>query len=330
MRGNLPVFAVISIFLIFSAIICGCSDESAPGETPAATPSLPVPRYTEGDIIATPASSASSSLYMILKYDAATDQYTRAIIEKNTDGSWGHRTSDRTEKSSRAALEKTYTVKAGHVAVSIVPVITPSLAQDTPEDSSGDAPVIAKISPASAVKDSIVTLTVSGSNFRNGATVKLYRAGFHPVNGTVTSVTAFDISCFFDLHGKPEGGYNLIVTNPDGKSDSLPAAFTIGNVAPIIAGMYPVNGTMNRKVPVTISGQNFRNEVKVGFSSNQTELVCDNPLSMDSSKIVCTLDLSGSRGAFPGEWTVTVLNIRDGMKGTWVKKFTVSNATDST
>jgi hypothetical protein len=48
---------------------------------------------------------------------------------------------------------------------------------------------------------------------------------------------------------------------------------------------------------------------------------------MDSSKISCNLDLATSRGASAGEWNITVLNIRDGHKGTWVKKFVVTNAT---
>ena len=154
-----------------------------------------------------------------------------------------------------------------------------------------------------------------------------YKAGSTPINATVTSVTAFDISCFFNLNGKSDGSYNLIVTNPDGQSDSLPGVFTIGEASPVIAGMYPVTGALNDKVPLTISGQNFRNDVKVTFTKNSTELVCDKPLSMESSKISCTLDLATNRGASAGEWTVTVLNIRDGQKGTWVKKFVVTNAT---
>jgi len=91
--------------------------------------------------------------------------------------------------------------------------------------------------------------------------------------------------------------------------------------------MYPVTGALNDKVPLTISGQNFRDEVKVSFMKNSTELVCDEPLSMDSSKISCNLDLATSRGPPPGSGTSLFLNIRDGHKGTWVKKFVVTNAT---
>ena len=205
--------------------------------------------------------------------------------------------------------------------------MTPETLSDITQAPSGNAPSISKISPAFAVKDSVVSTTISGSDFQNGATVKLYKAGSTPITGTVSSVTAFSISCNFNLDGKSEGSYNLLVINPDGQSDSQQAIFTIGEASPVIAGMYPVTGALNDKVTVTVSGQNFRNEVKVSLTKNSTELVCDDPLSMESSKISCILDLTTSRGASAGEWTVTVLNIRDGKKGTWVKKFTVTNAT---
>ena len=327
MTGN-PLYSLLFSFsLVFFVISAGCSTESPPAEAGTPTPAHPDAKYSEGDIIATASSSASSSLYLILKYDMVTDRYTRAVIEKNADGSWGHRSSDWTEKSLRADVEKIYTVKVGHVAVAIVPVITPAILSETTQNPSGNTPSISKISPTSAVKDTVVSATITGSNFQNGASVKLYKAGSAPINATVTSVTAFDISCFFNLDGKNDGIYNLIVINPDGQSDSVQAVFTIGEASPVIAGIYPVTGALNDKVSLTISGQNFRNEVKVSFTKNTTEMVCDEPLSMESSKISCTLDLSTNRGASVGEWTVMVNNIRDGQRGTWIKKFVVTNAT---
>jgi len=327
MRGDSLFYVLFFLLLFISATFAGCSDESSSAQTITPTPAHPMAKYQEGDIIATASSAGASSLYVILKYDPATDQYTRAVIEKNPDGSWGHRSSDRTEKIPRAALEKTYTVKAGHVAISILPVITPAILVDTIKNPSGKPPYISTVSPTSAVRDSVVSVTIAGSDFQNGATVKLFKAASTPITGTVTSVTAFDLSCLFNLNGKSAGSYNLIVTNPDGQSDSRQGIFTIGEAAPVIAGMYPVTGALNDTIPLTISGQNFRNEVKVSFLKNSTELVCDNPLSMESSKISCTLDLSKNRGASSGEWNVTVINIRDGQRGTWLKKFTVTNAT---
>jgi hypothetical protein len=327
MGGKSLFYLIISLLLAFSVVFAGCSDESPAAETTASQPVHPEAKYGEGDIIATASSSASPSLFLILKYDAATDQYTRAVIERNADGSWGHRSSAWTEKILRADLERVYTVKAGHVAVSIVPVITSTIPPEITLEPSGNAPSIVKISPAVVARDTVVSVTITGSNFQNGAMVKLYKTGSSPINASGVSVTAFDISCLFNLNGKSDGSYNLIVINPDGQSDSLPGAFTIGDVSPVIAGMYPFTGALNDKVPLTISGQNFRNEVKVSFMKNSSELVCDNPLSMESTKISCTLDLGTGRGASVGEWNVTILNIRDGQKGIWVKKFIITNAT---
>ena len=326
MSGNSLFCLLFSFLLVFSVICAGCSDES-PAAEPAQPPARPAAHYVEGDIIATPSSSGSSTLYYIVKYDPVTDQYTRAVIEQYPDGSWGYRSSDRTERNPRTDVEKIYTVKVGHVAVSIVPVITPTPLAESAPVISGNAPSISKISPDSATLDSIVSVTIAGSNFRNGATVKLVRAGSPPVTATGVSVTAFDISCILNLNGKSEGSYSLIVTNPDGQSASEQGAFTIGQASPVIAGMYPATARLNDAVVVTISGLNFRNDVKVSLTRGSAELVCDKPLSMESTRISCNLDLAASRGASAGEWNVTVLNIRDQQKGTWVKKFVVTNST---
>jgi hypothetical protein len=283
--------------------------------------------YEAGDIIATSSSSAASTLYLILKYDAATDQYTRAVIEKNADGSWGHRSSDWTERSPRTALEKIYTVRVGHVAVSIVPVITPTILSESTQSLAGNAPSIENISPGFAARDTVVSATITGSDFQHGATVKLVRVGSAPITATGVSATAFGISCLFSLKGKSDGSYNLVVINPDGQSDSLQGAFTIGAAHPVISGIYPVTAALNDEVVLSISGQNFRNEIKVSFTKNSTELVCDKPMSLDSTRISCNLDLKETRGASVGEWAVTVVNIRDQQKGTWIKKFVITNST---
>jgi hypothetical protein len=327
MTGNSLFYLIFSLLLVFNVLFAGCSDESSSAETTSATPSHPDAKYGAGDIIATSSSSASSSLYVILKYEAATDQYTRAVIEKNADGTWGHRSSDWSERSPRAMVEKIYTVKVGHVVVSIIPVVTPTTFSEPVQTRSGSAPSILEVSPSIAARDTVVSVTITGTNFQNGATVKLVKAGSPSITATGVSATAFDISCFFNLHGKSDGSYTLIVANPDGQSDSRQGIFSIGEAPPVIGGMYPVSGALNDTVPVIITGQNFREDVKVTFTKGSSELVCDNPLSMDSSRISCNLDLIIARGASAGEWAVTVLNIRNQQKGTWVKKFLVTNST---
>ncbi len=327
MKGNSPFGLFISLLLVFCVFFAGCSDESPPVTTATPLPTHPAAKYGAGDIIATASSSTSSSLYFILKYDASTDEYTRAIIEKNTDGTWGHRTSDRTDKSQRAVLEKLYTVRVGHVAVSSVPVDTPTILSETPQILSGYAPSISKISPDSATMDTAVSVTITGMNFQDGATVKLVQPGSAPITAAGVSASVSGITCILNLDGKSEGSYNLIVTNPDGQSDSKQNFFTIRGVSPIITGINPVKAKLDDTVPLSIYGQNFRTNLKVSFTKETKELVCTNPISQESTKISCNLNLDSAQGASVGDWTVTVLNVDDQKKGTWAKKFIVTNST---
>lgn len=327
MTGNSLFCLLVSLFLIFGVISAGCSEESSSDETAAPTPVHPDAKYREGDIVATSSMATSTVQYIILKYDAAADEYTRALIEQNDDGTWGYRPGNRTEKSARAVLEKMYTFRVGHAAVSSVPVGTPVVQPESTQILSGGAPSIAKISPAFAARDSVVSVTITGTNLREGATVKLVKAGAAPITASMVSATTSGITCFFNLNGKSDGTYNLMVINPDGQSDTGQGIFSIGEASPVIAGMYPVTGALKDKVTLTISGQNFRTDIKVSFTKGTDELVCDKPLSLDSTRISCNLDLAPTRGATAGEWAVTVLNIRDQQKGTWVKKFVVTNAT---
>lgn len=327
MEGNFLFSLSVSLFLVFCVITAACSSEAPPEVTTTTTQQIhAVAKYMAGDIVATPSTSAASSLFIILKFDPVTDEYTRALIEKNDDGSWGYRTSDRTDKSPRAVLEKVYTVRVSHVTASSVPILTPTTASVTALAGSGGAPSITKISPNVASRDTAVTVTITGTNFQDGATVKLVKAGSLPITATSVSVTGSSISCVFNLNGKSDGSYNLIVMNPGGLSDTEQGMFTIGEAPPVITSVFPVSGQMKKMVSLSLYGDNFRNNIKVSLMKESEELVCTNPITRESRTISCDLDLN-VKGASAGEWTVTVLNIDSQKKGTWAKKFTITNAT---
>ncbi len=70
---------------------------------------------------------------------------------------------------------------------------------------------------------------IAGSYFRDGATVELHKDGVE-INATgVTVVSPEKITCAFDLTGAAPGAWDLIVTNPDSESASLPGGFTVTN-----------------------------------------------------------------------------------------------------
>ena len=179
------------------------------------------PSIAAGDIIAKTASGGETQLYVITKYDASKDEYERAWIYKNNDGSWGHFIDNRTDRSARKIVEKVYPVSVAHVTVSSIPVVTPTVATVVPTTLSGDGPAVTAISPKSGAKDATVTVTITGTNFQTGAVPKLVSPGYAPVTGSAVSVTSTSITCTFVLSGLDKGSANIVVMNPDGRSDIL-------------------------------------------------------------------------------------------------------------
>jgi len=72
------------------------------------------------------------------------------------------------------------------------------------------------------------SLVICGSGFASGTTVKLVRAGQPDIVASVVRVdSAWQLSATFDLTGKSPGVWDVVVTNPDGKSLTLAGGFTI-------------------------------------------------------------------------------------------------------
>ncbi len=72
--------------------------------------------------------ATENMVYVITKYDSSTDQYTRQLLYKNPDGSWGHFINNKTgEKVERTLVEKVYPVKISHVNIASIPIITPTV-----------------------------------------------------------------------------------------------------------------------------------------------------------------------------------------------------------
>ena len=139
---------------------------------------------------------------------------------------------------------------------------------------------------------------------------------------SVTSAT--EINCAFSLSRAEKGTYNLVVTNPDGQSDTMLGAFIITDPIPVISGVSPKEGAINDILSLTINGQNFKEAVKVSFIKRLDRNYLYKRGSSESTKILCNLDLTGAAAV---DWDVTVLNIDGQQKSTWNQKFHVTNST---
>jgi len=330
MENNIRNGLLVCALLVFAVLIAGCSDQSSAGTTTTVpTTAPPVAKFAAGDIIARSASSTDQMLFVITQYDTKSGMYTRAWIYKNADGSWGHFSDNKTEKVERTLVEKNYPVKIAHVTVSSIPIITPTIPPAVVTTPSGNTPTVTSISPASGVKDALVAATIIGTNFENGATAKLARAGYQSIPATGVSVSSpTSISGNFRLSGADEGSYNVIVTNPGGQSDTLMGAFSIGRASPILTGVSPnsaeIGDTLKR---ITINGENFNEGVRITFVQGTSEINCGTPTFIDATKITCILNVRIIDGAKSGPWDVKVMNIDGGQTGILTGKFTVSNAT---
>jgi hypothetical protein len=129
------------------------------------------------------------------------------------------------------------------------------------------------------------------------------------------------------------GHYNIIVTNPDGRSDILQNAFTVGDAAPTILSITPNTAELGDLVDsFTINGQNFKTSgVKVTFVQASTEIDCTSATAIDSTKVTCgPVPFKTTNGAVIGTWDVKVLNIDGSQSGTMSQGFTLLNVTTTT
>jgi hypothetical protein len=100
----------------------------------------------------------------------------------------------------------------------------------------GNAPIqpptvlaIDAVTPSRGGNSGSVTVSLYGSGFKNGATVKLTRAGQPDIDAASVGVSedSFITRARFDLVGHAPGLCDVVLTNPDGRSATRAAAFNV-------------------------------------------------------------------------------------------------------
>ena len=95
------------------------------------------------------------------------------------------------------------------------------------------APEIYAASPTSGGSNGPVTITITGRNLVSGASVSLQRPP-PPSLIAATNVTVApdgaSLTAILDLTGLPTGTWDVVVTNPDQQSATLPSAFSVNSL----------------------------------------------------------------------------------------------------
>lgn len=99
------------------------------------------------------------------------------------------------------------------------------------DGSSGEPPpppplTVSAVSPTGGAAG-MVTIDLSGSGFQSGTTVALARAGQPLIPSTQVQLVGQALRCQFNLTGAAAGLWDIVVTNPDLATVTLPAAFTV-------------------------------------------------------------------------------------------------------
>ena len=169
------------------------------------------------------------------------------------------------------------------------------------------APLISTISPTSGPTTGGTSVTISGTGFAAGATVKFGTTSATNVN-VVGSTT---ITAVAPSHAS--GAVNVVVTNPGGQSATSTNgySYTTSGTAPTVTGVSPTSGPTAGGTSVTISGTGFAAGATVTFGgTNATGIVVTN-----STTITATTPAHAA-GA------VDVVVTSNGLSGTKASAFT--------
>jgi hypothetical protein len=152
---------------------------------------------------------------------------------------------------------------AGTVSVQVTNPDTQSATLNSAFTYTLPAPTVTSVSPTSGTTAGGTTITINGTNFVSGATV---RVGGTSATG-VTFLSATQVRA--NTPAGTAGAKSVQVTNPDTQSATLASAFTHVAPAPTVTSVSPTSGTTAGGTTITINGTNFVSgaTVRVGSTS---------------------------------------------------------------
>ena len=107
-------------------------------------------------------------------------------------------------------------------------------------------PSVTSVSPTEAQNTGTATLTVSGTGFTSGSTLKLQKSGSAAIEATdVTCVSASRVDGTVDLNGAAEGDWDVVLTVPGGGSSALSSAFRVTAPGPGTGDTYEPNDSVD-------------------------------------------------------------------------------------
>jgi len=190
----------------------------------------------------------------------------------------------------------------------------------------GPAPTVTSITNTTGYRGRTVIERITGTNFVSGATSKLNRTGSADIPAdTCTFSSATQLICTYNLLGKNVSppNYNVVVTNPDGKSGMRANYFILSSPNPTISSSTPATGAQATTVSITnLAGTYFQPSATAVYRQGAYSIPLTGINVVSATSITGTLVIPSS--APSGAYNVTVTNT-DGKTGTRASTFTVTS-----
>jgi peptidoglycan-associated lipoprotein len=182
------------------------------------------------------------------------------------------------------------------------------------------APIVTAIIPKMGLKNTLVSVSINGDNFKNGLKVILSAPELNEIFGTnIKVISETQISCDLDLNGATPGVYDVKVVNPDGRFGILNNAFAVDSQSPVIKMIIPNRGTNDGPVTVTLSGDYFDENASAKLAKSGKEIIGSQTGVTSGSNLSSTFDLTEQEA---GIYDVIVSN-PDGKTGVLAGGFTI-------
>ena len=192
--------------------------------------------------------------------------------------------------------------------------------------SSAPRPALTGVNPNTGNNATTATIsTPYGTGISPEATVKLTRCGEEDITSTrIEANKALNIILYTcNITGRAVGPWDVVVTNPDGQTATLPGGFIITNdqtPAPTVTRITPDTGENTGPVNVTITGTNSQVGATAKLTKSGQGDIPGTNLNVTSNQITGTFDLTGQT---PGVWDVVVTN-PDEQVGRLANGFTIT------
>ena len=189
---------------------------------------------------------------------------------------------------------------------------------------STNAPSPSGISPGQGIQGSSVPISVYGTGFASGASIKLKRSGSTDITATsIAFVSSTTLTGTVSIPaGAVVGSWDVVVTNPDAQTGTLSNGFAVTTPSgPVVSSITPTNSLRASSVAVTVAGSNFNTGATLVLNrTGYPDIVATGVVVVSSNMITGNFNLAT---ATYGPWNVVITNT-DGQSSKLTNGFNIT------